>query len=106
MTSGYRRHMDAARRRLATRQRRSVRDPLFGGIEDAEWGEGPALILSHPLFGGFDVRRGLRPRPGGPWKTRGLQATMVGHVLTDACGVTAARFRLGRSPEPSAISPG
>lgn len=55
----YRRHMDAARRRLATRQRRSVWDPLFGGIEYTEWGEGPALILSHPLFGGFDVGSGL-----------------------------------------------
>lgn len=55
----YRRHMDAARRRLATRQRRSVWDPLFGGIEYTEWGEGSALILSHPLFGGFDVGSGL-----------------------------------------------
>jgi pimeloyl-ACP methyl ester carboxylesterase len=56
---GYRSHVEAARRRLANRERRSIRDPLFGGIECAEWGEGPALVLSHPLFGGFDVGGGL-----------------------------------------------
>jgi len=29
-------------------------------------------------------------------RTRGLRYVVVPHVLTDACGVTAARFRLGR----------
>jgi membrane protease YdiL (CAAX protease family) len=30
------------------------------------------------------------------WRTRGLRAVLLPHVLTDACGVQAARFRLGR----------
>jgi pimeloyl-ACP methyl ester carboxylesterase len=56
---GYRRDMEAARRRLAARERRLVQDPRFGAIEYTEWGQGPAMILSHPLFGGFDVGSGL-----------------------------------------------
>ena len=56
---GYRRDIEAARRRLASRKRRILRDPPFGDIEYAEWGEGPPMILSHPLFGGFDVGSGL-----------------------------------------------
>ncbi|HEV8419896.1 MAG TPA: alpha/beta hydrolase [Actinomycetota bacterium] len=55
----YRRHMDAARRRLGARERRLVQDPRFGAIEYTEWGDGPLLILSHPLFGGFDLGSGL-----------------------------------------------
>ena len=55
MRGGYRRDIDAARRRLAGRERRVLRDPRFGDIEYTEWGEGPAMILSHPLFGGFDM---------------------------------------------------
>lgn len=57
--SDYRRDIEAARRRLAIRERRSIQEPRFGGIEYAEWGEGPTVILSHPLFGGFDVGSGL-----------------------------------------------
>jgi pimeloyl-ACP methyl ester carboxylesterase len=57
--NGYRRDHEAARRRLADRERRSVQDVRFGAIEYTEWGDGPALILSHPLFGGFDVGSGL-----------------------------------------------
>lgn len=30
------------------------------------------------------------------WRTRGLRAVLLPHVLTDACGVQAARFWLGR----------
>jgi membrane protease YdiL (CAAX protease family) len=30
------------------------------------------------------------------WRTRGLRAVVLSHVLTDACGVDAARFWLGR----------
>jgi pimeloyl-ACP methyl ester carboxylesterase len=56
---GYGREMEAARRRLAARERRSVQDPRFGAIEYTEWGDGPPLILSHPLFGGFDLGSGL-----------------------------------------------
>jgi hypothetical protein len=30
------------------------------------------------------------------WKAGGVRPGLLPHVLTDACGVTAARFRLGR----------
>ncbi len=30
------------------------------------------------------------------WRTGGVRHVLLGHVLTDACGVSAARFRLGR----------
>ena len=30
------------------------------------------------------------------WRTRGLRAVLLAHPLTDACGVQAARFWLGR----------
>jgi pimeloyl-ACP methyl ester carboxylesterase len=56
---GYRRDIEAARRRLAGRERRFVRDPRFGDIEYTEWGDGPPMVLSHPLFGGFDAGTGL-----------------------------------------------
>jgi pimeloyl-ACP methyl ester carboxylesterase len=52
---GYRRDIEAARKRLVDRERRMLRDHRFGDIEYAEWGEGPPMILSHPLFGGFDI---------------------------------------------------
>jgi pimeloyl-ACP methyl ester carboxylesterase len=55
----YRRDIGAARRRLADCERRSLRDPRFGDIEYTVWGEGPAMILSHPLFGGFDMMTGF-----------------------------------------------
>jgi membrane protease YdiL (CAAX protease family) len=32
------------------------------------------------------------------WRARGLRSTLLPHVLTDACGVGAAEFRLGRLP--------
>ena len=45
------------------------------------------------------------------WRTRGLRWVLLPHIATDACGVTAARFRLGLAaagdqrrelqPEPS-----
>jgi hypothetical protein len=53
--TGYRSVIDAARKRLADRERRVLRDPRFGEIEHAEWGEGPPMLLSHPLLGGFDM---------------------------------------------------
>jgi hypothetical protein len=59
---GYRRDIGAARRRLADCPRRILRDPRFGDIEYTEWGEGPAMILSHPLLGGFDMMT-ASPRP-------------------------------------------
>ncbi len=57
--AGYRHDIDAARRRLADCERRVVRDPRFLGIEYTEWGEGAPMILSHPLFGGFDMMTGF-----------------------------------------------
>jgi pimeloyl-ACP methyl ester carboxylesterase len=57
--ASYRRDIDAARRRLAGRERRVLRDPRFGEIEYTEWGDGPPMLLSHPLFGGFDAGSGL-----------------------------------------------
>jgi pimeloyl-ACP methyl ester carboxylesterase len=56
---GYRRDIEAARRRLADRECRVFRDPRFGDIEYTEWGDGPPMILSHPLLGGFDAGTGL-----------------------------------------------
>jgi hypothetical protein len=56
---GYRRDIDAARRRLAGCERRILRDPRFGDIEYTQWGQGPAMLLSHPLFGGFDMMTGF-----------------------------------------------
>jgi hypothetical protein len=50
--AGYRRDIDAARPRLAACERGILRDPRFGDIEYTEWGKGPPMILSHPLFGG------------------------------------------------------
>jgi membrane protease YdiL (CAAX protease family) len=35
------------------------------------------------------------------WRTRGLRATVLPHLATDACGVTAARFRLGLTDAPA-----
>lgn len=57
--TGYRSGIDAARRRLADRERRILHDPRFGDIEYTEWGEGPPMLLSHPLFGGFDMMTGF-----------------------------------------------
>lgn len=57
--TGYRNDIDAARRRLADRERRVLGDPRFGDIEYTEWGQGPPMILSHPMFGGFDMMTGF-----------------------------------------------
>jgi hypothetical protein len=35
------------------------------------------------------------------WRTRGLRWVLLPHIATDACGVTAARFRLGLPPAGS-----
>jgi pimeloyl-ACP methyl ester carboxylesterase len=55
----HRSDIDAARGRLADREHRILRDPRFGDVEYTQWGEGPSMILSHPLFGGFDAGPGL-----------------------------------------------
>ena len=51
----YRRDISEAYHQLATREPRRLDGGRFGTIEYAEWGEGPALLLSHVLFGGFDT---------------------------------------------------
>jgi pimeloyl-ACP methyl ester carboxylesterase len=53
----YRRDLDAARRRLAAREHHSIQTP-YGSVQYAEQGQGPALLFSHPLVGGFDVGLG------------------------------------------------
>jgi pimeloyl-ACP methyl ester carboxylesterase len=55
----YRRECRVARERLAARERRILEHPRWGFIEYATWGEGPAVLLSHPLFAGFDAGAGL-----------------------------------------------
>jgi hypothetical protein len=57
--AGYRHGIDAACRRLAGCPRRILRDLRFGDIEYTQWGQGPAMILSHPLLGGFDMMTGF-----------------------------------------------
>ncbi|SDP38608.1 TAP-like protein [Nakamurella panacisegetis] len=61
----YRRDKDAARRRLAARGRRTLAAPSWGNIEYAVWGEGPPVLLSHPLFGGFDIGPGHQDQGAG-----------------------------------------
>jgi len=58
---GYRREVRAARARLAGLERHYLHSAAYGTIEYAQHGAGPALLISHPLFGG--LRR--RDRPGG-----------------------------------------
>jgi pimeloyl-ACP methyl ester carboxylesterase len=53
----YRRDLEAARRRLAAREHHSIQTP-YGWVEYAERGQGPPLLFSHPLVGGFDVGLG------------------------------------------------
>jgi pimeloyl-ACP methyl ester carboxylesterase len=55
--SRYRHELEAARRRLAAHQRHSIHT-RYGSVEYAERGQGPPLLFSHLLFGGFDVGLG------------------------------------------------
>ena len=55
--SRYRRDLEAARGRLATREQYSIQTP-YGSVQYAERGQGPPLLFSHPLVGGFDVGLG------------------------------------------------
>lgn len=52
--SRYRHDLEAARQRLAARERHSIQT-RYGSVEYADHGEGPPLLFSHLLFGGFDV---------------------------------------------------
>ena len=40
------------------------------------------------------------------WRSKGLRNCLLPHLVTDACGVTAARFRLGWSDRDEAEAPG
>jgi pimeloyl-ACP methyl ester carboxylesterase len=53
----YRRDLDAARRRLAAREHHSIQTP-YGSVQYVERGQGPPVLFSHPLVGGFDVGLG------------------------------------------------
>jgi pimeloyl-ACP methyl ester carboxylesterase len=53
----YRTDIDAARRRLAAREHHSIHTP-YGSVQYAEHGQGPPLLFSHPLVGGFDLGLG------------------------------------------------
>ena len=50
----YQTDIEAARRRLAAREHHSIQTP-YGSVQYAEHGQGPPLLFSHPLVGGFDV---------------------------------------------------
>jgi pimeloyl-ACP methyl ester carboxylesterase len=58
----YRHDIDAARRRLAAREHYTIQTP-YGAVQYAERGQGPPLLFSHPLVGGFDVGLGCAE----PW---------------------------------------
>jgi pimeloyl-ACP methyl ester carboxylesterase len=53
----YRTDIEAACRRLAARQHHTIQTP-YGSVQYAEHGQGPPLLFSHPLVGGFDVGLG------------------------------------------------
>jgi pimeloyl-ACP methyl ester carboxylesterase len=53
----YRIDIEAARRRLAAREHHSIQTP-YGSVQYAERGQGPPVLFSHPLVGGFDVGLG------------------------------------------------
>jgi pimeloyl-ACP methyl ester carboxylesterase len=55
----YRRVLQAAWQRLDASPRAGLSGTRFGTIEYAEDGSGPAALVSHPLFGGFDVGLGV-----------------------------------------------
>jgi pimeloyl-ACP methyl ester carboxylesterase len=51
----FRGELQVAERRLATRERQHLEDRRLGTVEFAQHGDGPDLLVSHPLFGGFDI---------------------------------------------------
>lgn len=65
----------------------------------AAWHLAPQIILPSPLGRGRFVAGsaavGLVSTTAA-WTAGGLRQAVVAHAITDACGVTAARFRLGR----------
>jgi pimeloyl-ACP methyl ester carboxylesterase len=53
----YRHDIDTARRRLAAREYHTIHTP-YGAVQYGERGQGPPVLFSHPLVGGFDVGLG------------------------------------------------
>jgi pimeloyl-ACP methyl ester carboxylesterase len=53
----YRIDIEAARRRLAAREHHTIQT-RYGSVQYAEHGQGPPLLFSHPLVGGFDLGLG------------------------------------------------
>ncbi|WP_347355090.1 alpha/beta hydrolase [Intrasporangium sp.] len=51
----YQQCLRAARERLAAVPRRTIEIPPYGTVEYADDGHGMAALVSHPLFGGFDL---------------------------------------------------
>jgi len=73
------------------------------------WHLAPQLVLRSSL-GRFRFLLGAAvvgaAATGSAWRTGGLRSGLLPHVLTDACGVTAARFRLGRCVQKAHPEPG
>ncbi|HTX97254.1 MAG TPA: CPBP family glutamic-type intramembrane protease [Mycobacterium sp.] len=82
--------------KIADRPRVAMLWSLFGFTV---WHLAPQLVLPVP-FGRWRFIAGAAVVGAAftavAWRTGGLQYVVVAHLLTHACGVTAARFRLGR----------
>ncbi len=52
---GYRQTLAAARNRLDAAPRHYLHSARYGAIEYADDGDGAPVLVSHPLFGGFDI---------------------------------------------------
>jgi membrane protease YdiL (CAAX protease family) len=83
-------------RELADRPRLAK---LWSLIGFSTWHVAPQLILPSPLgrwrFVAGSATVGLTLTVAA-WRSGGLRQAVIAHILTDACGVRAARFRLGR----------
>ncbi|MBI3217306.1 MAG: CPBP family intramembrane metalloprotease [Mycobacterium sp.] len=83
-------------REFDSRPRLAMAWSLFGF---SLWHVAPQLVLPSPLGRGRFVAGsavvGLASSLAA-WKAGGLRQVVVAHAITDACGVRAARFRLGR----------
>jgi pimeloyl-ACP methyl ester carboxylesterase len=69
----------AARQRLDAAPRTELSGTRFGTVEYAEDGGGPAVLVSHPLFGGFDVGLGVGRNFLGP-RSRLLVPSRFGYL--------------------------
>lgn len=62
----YAKFISTARERLASTPRATSEVPGLGSVEYAVDGSGPTVLVSHPLFGGFDVGLGVGRKFLGP----------------------------------------